>query len=165
MSQSLNAIVYSEDREVQSQHCDVQNHLNNVVYVQWTQDIAVATRHEVFADYRSKGYSREFDENNHIIWFVRRHEVDYLSPAFVGDGFDYRPGWRVVRYRRFSDGLNLCGFRIRRCYVDRPSGAILMPNATDLQKFQVRSKLFFYRIIDLLRAASLDRAKFAICLY
>ncbi|MBD2081178.1 acyl-CoA thioesterase [Leptolyngbya sp. FACHB-17] len=117
MSQS---IVYSEEREVQSQHCDVQNHLNNVVYVQWIQDIAIAA-------YRSKGYSRKFDKNNHIIWFVRRHEIDYLSPAFVGDvvrlttwveGGTLSTFFRRVEFVRVSDQKALCRSLTEWCYFD-----------------------------------------------
>ncbi|MBD1843577.1 acyl-CoA thioesterase [Cyanobacteria bacterium FACHB-63] len=137
MSQS---IVYSEDREVQLQHCDVQDHLNNVVYVQWIQDIAIA-------DYRSKGYSREFDENNYIIWFVRRHEIDYLSPAFVGEvirlktwveGGTLSTFFRRVEFVRVSDQKVLCRSLTEWCYFDakrnRPAKipseikAVFLPN-------------------------------------
>lgn len=79
MCQSLDAtVIHTQEFEVQPQHCDLQNHLNNVVYIQWVQDAAIAA-------YAAKGYSREMDEQNNIIWFVRRHEVDYLAPAFVGE--------------------------------------------------------------------------------
>ncbi|BAU11764.1 hypothetical protein LEP3755_22670 [Leptolyngbya sp. NIES-3755] len=116
----MSAIVYSEDREVQPQHCDVQNHLNNVVYVQWIQEIAIAA-------YRSKGYTREFDEKNQIIWFVRRHEVDYLAPAFVGDMIRLTTWvergtlstfFRQVEFMRVSDQKMMCRSLTEWCYFD-----------------------------------------------
>lgn len=116
----MSAIVYTEDREVQPQHCDVQHHMNNVVYVQWIQEIAIAA-------YRSKGYTREFDEENHIIWFVRRHEVDYLSPAFVGDVIRLTTWvergtlstfFRRVEFVRVSDQKMVCQSLTEWCYFD-----------------------------------------------
>ncbi|MER3477632.1 MAG: acyl-CoA thioesterase, partial [Leptolyngbya sp. ERB_1_2] len=108
---SLNsAIVYTQEIEVKPHHCDLQNHLNNVVYVQWIQDIAIAA-------YRSKGYSREMDEKNHIIWFVRRHEIDYLAPAFVGETIRFTTWverctlstfFRRTEFTRVADQQVLC---------------------------------------------------------
>ncbi|HEX8846638.1 MAG TPA: thioesterase family protein [Pyrinomonadaceae bacterium] len=54
---------------------DQQGHVNNVRYVQWIQDVAVA--HWLHAA------TREQLEN--ITWVVLRHEIDYLRPAFEGE--------------------------------------------------------------------------------
>ncbi|MBW4440864.1 MAG: acyl-CoA thioesterase [Plectolyngbya sp. WJT66-NPBG17] len=120
MSQSIDsAIVYAQEIEVQSEHCDLQNHLNNVVYVQ-IQDIAIAA-------YRSKGYSRDIDEQNSIIWFVRRHEVDYLAPAFKGETIRLAT-WveratlstflRRTEFTRIVDRQVLCQAITECCYFD-----------------------------------------------
>ncbi|HEX3025160.1 MAG TPA: thioesterase family protein [Chitinophagaceae bacterium] len=57
------------------QHLDALRHVNNVVYVQWMQDIA--TKHW------TSFVSPELDEK--ILWVARRHEIDYLSQAFLND--------------------------------------------------------------------------------
>ena len=54
---------------------DALNHVNNVVYVQYIQDIAVA--HWAFA-------APEAMRSN-VVWVVRRHEIDYLRAAVLGD--------------------------------------------------------------------------------
>jgi acyl-CoA thioester hydrolase len=121
MPQSLDsAFVYTQELEIQPQHCDVQNHLNNVVYVQWVQDVAIAA-------YRSKGYSRVTDEGNNIIWFVRRHEIDYLAPAFVGETIraatwvergTLSTFFRRTEFTRGVDQQLVCRSLTEWCYFD-----------------------------------------------
>jgi acyl-CoA thioester hydrolase len=60
---------------VQPEHLDDVNHVNNVIYVQWMQD--VATLH--WQAYASEALQQE------VAWMVRRHEVDYYNQAFLGD--------------------------------------------------------------------------------
>ena len=66
---------FAHDFTVEANDIDVMGHVNNVVYVQWIQD--VAAKHwmarasvEQIADVR---------------WVVVRHEIDYLRPAFLGE--------------------------------------------------------------------------------
>ena len=54
---------------------DVYGHVNNVVYLRYTQDAAVAHWHAAAGS--------EYVES--MSWVVRRHEIDYLQPAFDGD--------------------------------------------------------------------------------
>ena len=60
---------------VKSDEIDQQGHVNNVRYVQWIQDVAVA--HWLSAA------SAEQLEN--VTWVVLRHEIDYLRPAFESE--------------------------------------------------------------------------------
>ena len=57
------------------EHIDELGHVNNAVWVQWIQEIAVAHWRAVAA--------AEHDEA--FFWVVVRHEIDYLRPAFEGD--------------------------------------------------------------------------------
>ena len=61
--------------EVGPQHIDELEHVNNVVYLQWIQDAAIA-------HWRSAASAEAQAE---LLWVVVRHEVDYLRPAFLGD--------------------------------------------------------------------------------
>lgn len=54
---------------------DVQGHVNNVVYLRWAQDVAIA-HWEAAATETMRAST---------MWVVRRHELDYLSPALPGD--------------------------------------------------------------------------------
>ena len=60
---------------VQSEDIDRQGHVNNVRYVQWIQDVAVA-------HWLSRATNEQKAE---ITWVVLRHEVDYLRPAFENE--------------------------------------------------------------------------------
>ncbi|MEP6924127.1 MAG: thioesterase family protein [Pyrinomonadaceae bacterium] len=60
---------------VKTEDIDRQGHVNNVRYLQWIQDVAVA-----------HWLSRASDaQKNEIVWVVLRHEVDYLRPAFENE--------------------------------------------------------------------------------
>src|SRR5438067_2167869 len=56
---------------------DGNGHVNNVAYVQWMQDAAIA-----HSD--STGCTR-FTRNAGATWVARSHHIEYLSPAFPGD--------------------------------------------------------------------------------
>jgi acyl-CoA thioester hydrolase len=54
---------------------DDLNHVNNIVYVRWVQDVAKA--HWFCA--------APPEDQAGLIWMVVRHEIDYLSPAVADD--------------------------------------------------------------------------------
>jgi acyl-CoA thioester hydrolase len=57
------------------EHLDDQNHVNNVMFVQFMQDIAI----QHWTSIAPPALSEE------IVWVVKRHEIDYHAPAFLGD--------------------------------------------------------------------------------
>ena len=60
---------------VQPEDIDELNHVNNVVYLRWVQQVAVAHWNSLpDNEIRAKH-----------LWVALRHEIDYLSPAFLGD--------------------------------------------------------------------------------
>jgi acyl-CoA thioester hydrolase len=61
--------------KVEPQHLDDVNHVNNVIYVQWMQDIA-SMHWEAIAP---ENYKQE------ILWMIKRHEIDYFNQAFLND--------------------------------------------------------------------------------
>jgi acyl-CoA thioester hydrolase len=60
---------------VQPEHIDMLNHVNNLVYVGWIQEVAIA-HWEKYADEALRAA---------IAWVVIRHEIDYHSSAKLGD--------------------------------------------------------------------------------
>jgi acyl-CoA thioester hydrolase len=54
---------------------DQQNHVNNVVYLRWVQDVAAAHWFKEASE----------DEQKAVMWVVVRHEIDYKHPALLGD--------------------------------------------------------------------------------
>lgn len=77
---------------------DQLGHVNNVTYVRWVQEVAVAHWQAVAppADQAA------------VRWIVLRHEIDYLQQAFPGDGIVART-WvgsaSRVRFERFTELL------------------------------------------------------------
>src|SRR6516164_3158982 len=60
---------------VEEQHLDDLNHVNNVIYVQWMQDIAA----QHWNTYVSERLKEE------VLWMIKRHEIDYYNQAFLHD--------------------------------------------------------------------------------
>lgn len=69
---------------------DVNGHVNNVVYIQWMQDIA-----KLHSDTSGCTHSTR---KAGAIWVVRSHKVEYLHPALAGDEIEVLT-W-VVNLRR-----------------------------------------------------------------
>ena len=57
------------------QHIDELGHVNNAVWVQWIQEVALAHWYSVADPAHQDDY----------IWVVVRHEIDYLRAAFEGE--------------------------------------------------------------------------------
>jgi acyl-CoA thioester hydrolase len=69
--------VYQFEIEVTDKDVDLNGHVNNVVYIQWMQDAAIAHA-------RASGCTRA-SEAVGATWVVRTHQIEYLSPLFAGD--------------------------------------------------------------------------------
>jgi acyl-CoA thioester hydrolase len=67
------AVIFEHSFTVTPEDIDRQGHVNNVRYVQWIQDVAVA--------HWQQAASAEQLES--LTWVVLRHEIDYLRPAFA----------------------------------------------------------------------------------
>lgn len=57
---------------------DALGHANNVSYIRWINDAAIAHSSQV-------GFGLEACLRAGLVWLVRRHDVEYLRPAFVGE--------------------------------------------------------------------------------
>ena len=66
---------YQYHLKVEKQHLDDLNHVNNMVYIQWINDISEKHWDLITNPELEKNY----------FWVVLRHEVDYLGQALLGD--------------------------------------------------------------------------------
>jgi acyl-CoA thioester hydrolase len=106
---------------VQPADIDELGHVNNVTYLRWVQEVAVAhwTAAAPAADQAK------------LIWVVLRHEIDYLHPALPGDRIVART-WvgtatrirfeRHTELLRESDRRRLAQARTLWCPLDAQSG-------------------------------------------
>lgn len=71
----MTPIVFSESRTVVKQNLDELNHVNNVVYLEFLQDVAIHHWHTAAPAQTIES----------LRWIVRKHEIEYLKPARLND--------------------------------------------------------------------------------
>ena len=113
---------YSKTITILNSAIDENGHVNNVMYVQWMQDIAVE-------HYASIGGVAAQGEN--ATWVVREHRIEYLLPAFENEEMEIKT-WvenirRVRSLRRYefvrkSDGKVLVKGETDWVFVDTKTG-------------------------------------------
>lgn len=103
---------------------DDMDHVNNVVYLRWVQDVAIA-----------HWQARATPEMLATLgWVAHRHELDYLRAAVLGDALTARTWVGQVDSRRFercteivrdADGVVLLRARTLWLMVSRATGRIM----------------------------------------
>ena len=71
----MQSTIFQYQIQVEAADIDEQNHVNNAVYLRYIQDIAQAHWKAVATEALK----------NYMGWVARRHEIDYLRQAFLGD--------------------------------------------------------------------------------
>lgn len=99
---------YEHALTVTTDDLDRQGHVNNIVYLRWMQDAAVAHSREQgwpMSRYAEAGFS----------WVVRSHFIEYRVPAFSGD--------EVVVHTWVADMQKVSS--LRRFEIRRAEGTLL----------------------------------------
>lgn len=113
---------YSKTITIPSSAIDENGHVNNVVYVQWMQDIAIE-------HYASIGGIEA--QGADATWVVRQHSVEYLLPAFEGEEIEIRTWVEDIRkvrslrkyeFVRISDGKTLVKGETDWVFVETSTG-------------------------------------------
>ena len=103
---------------------DENDHANNVCFVRWMQEAAVA--HSAANGWTSERYS-----GLGLAWVARRHTVDYLRPALEGDEITIQTwvaSWKNVssvrkyKFIRNSDSTVLATAETNWAFVSTASG-------------------------------------------
>lgn len=125
---------------------DDLGHVNNLVFLRWALDAARAHSAKL-------GWAREDYQRIGGVFVVRRHEIDYLRPAFAGDAIrietwvvNMQRSSSVREYRILRGAEELAKARTTWAYVDTTRGrlaripdeirAAFLPAATDQQQGQ-----------------------------
>lgn len=69
--------VYEYELVVSDAVIDENRHINNVAYVQWMQDVAIAHSNSVGGTQATQSVG--------ATWVARSHHIQYLRPGFAGD--------------------------------------------------------------------------------
>lgn len=129
---------FEQRRRVEEGDLDERAHVNNVVYLRWVQDVAIAHWRRLASA----------ESQAEVAWVALRHEIDYLSPALLGDEVVVRT-WvgaaeglsfeRHTEVRRAADGRLLARARTLWCPVDARSGRPRRVSAEVRAQFSVPS--------------------------
>ncbi len=112
---------YDHPLAVEPKDIDANGHANNVVYLRWVQEAAVAHWFAAVDPELAKG----------VTWAVVRHEIDYKRPAMLGDLLVARTRVgevsaatceRFCEILRPLDGLVLAKVRTLWCVFDPATG-------------------------------------------
>lgn len=108
---------------VRPEDIDEMAHVNNVVYLRWVQEVALAH----WLAHAPPAMQQE------VGWVAHRHEIDYLRAAVLGDAIVARTWVGAVDSRRFerltaivrtSDGALLARARTLWLMINRASGRV-----------------------------------------
>ena len=114
---NIPAEIYSHHRTVEEDDLDELQHVNNVRYVQWIQDIA-KEHWEVRATPELK---------DDFFWVVIRHEIDYKKQALLNDDLiietyvgdtTFVTSERFVNIKKASNGEVLVAAKSVWCLLD-----------------------------------------------
>ncbi|MBX3440797.1 MAG: acyl-CoA thioesterase [Planctomyces sp.] len=91
--------IYLHNHVVRSEEIDPLGHANNVSYVKWMQDAAIAHS-------SAQGWPMERYRETGCAWVARRHAIEYLAPVHEGESIVVRT-WiadmqRVTSLRRYE---------------------------------------------------------------
>ena len=107
---------FSHSFRVSAEDIDEQGHVNNVAYVKWIQDVAVAHWFSATTEAEREKYT----------WLVLRHEINYKKQAFENEevtvmtwvGEPTRISWERFTEIRRGESL-LVKARSVWCLIDR----------------------------------------------
>ncbi|HEY9880769.1 MAG TPA: thioesterase family protein [Leptolyngbyaceae cyanobacterium] len=117
------APVFEYELVVPATVIDTNDHVNNVAYVQWMQDVAIAHSDSVSGTQATQAVG--------ATWVARSHKIEYLRPSFLGDRLciltwisDLRKARSKRKYRflRAEDGLVLATGETDWVFVDMVTG-------------------------------------------
>ncbi len=125
---------------VRPEDIDELGHVNNVVFLRWVQDVAVA-------HWRARALP---EDQAAIVWVVIRHEIDYRRPAFLGDAL-VAETWvgpasrsafeRNTRIAHAGDGRVLVEARTLWCPLDAATLRPTEPGAGVRARFAIPGTL------------------------
>lgn len=70
--------IFNQTITITKEAIDINLHVNNVMYIQWMQDVAMAHSQEV-------GDTFEVQKQRSFMWVVKSHSIEYLHSAYEGE--------------------------------------------------------------------------------
>ena len=98
--------VFEHAFKVAPKDIDRLGHVNNVVYLRYAQDAAVAHWNSVV----------DQEHRESLVWVVRRHEIDYLKPAVESDELVAPRGSAMPAGQRWNGSSRSAATATARCW-------------------------------------------------
>lgn len=124
---------------VSADHIDRLGHVNNLEYLAWMLDAAVA--HSA-----AQGWNAQRYDELGSVWVVRSHEIKYIEPAYEGQQLVVRT-WvadmtkvsstRRYRIERVADGAVLAKASTRWAFIDRSTGTLARIPQVVIDSFEI----------------------------
>lgn len=121
--------------EITPQDIDALKHVNNEVYLRWLMQAASAHS-------KAAGFGMEYFVSTKKAFVVRRHEIDYLLPALLGDSLSiktwidsFKGARSVRRYELWRDSQKLVEANTLWVYIDLNTGRPLEIPATMIDQY------------------------------
>jgi acyl-CoA thioester hydrolase len=118
---SKNKLAYTHTQKVKSNEIDDLNHVNNVVYLQWINDVSILHWNAMATKEIKQKY----------IWVAIRHEIDYLQPAFLNETINIKTwietlkGVKSIRHVEiYRDKTLLAKSKTTWCLLDAKTNKI-----------------------------------------
>lgn len=113
--------IYQRTITIDAKVIDRNRHVNNVVYVEWMQEMAIC--------HAATWNVEQLMKEQGTAWFARKHVIEYLRPILLGDTITART-WissaeRVKSVRRYDfhrGGEKVAFGETEWVYVDSESG-------------------------------------------
>lgn len=118
--------IYEHHLVVRPEDIDRLGHVNNLAYMAWLLDAAVA--HSAV-----QGWTAERYDQLGSVWVVRSHEIKYIEPAYAGQQIIVRTwvadmskvsSMRRYRIERASDSAILCKAATRWAFIHLANGKL-----------------------------------------
>lgn len=131
--------IFEHPLTVSAAHIDRLGHVNNLAYLAWMLDAAVA--HSA-----AQGWNAERYDELGSVWVVRSHEIKYIEPAYEGQQLVVRT-WvadmtkvsstRRYRIERAADGAVLAKAATRWAFIDRAKGTLTRVPQVVIDSFEL----------------------------
>lgn len=130
--------IFQTERTVRKEDLDELQHVNNVRYVQWIQELSKAHWETVVPENVRKD----------MVWVVRRHDIRYKGPARLGERLVFRTfiarsegfiSSRVVEIRKKESGKLILKSQTDWCLLHGESGKPMTISKEILTLFETPS--------------------------
>ena len=137
MAKESTPLIYQHRLLIEPESIDSNGHVNNIEYVRWMQEAAIAHS-------QARGLDDALYAELGATWVARSHFIEYLRPAFAGEtlrvdtwiaDFGRSRSTRQYRFLREADGLELAKAETLWVYASRESGRPLPIHQRVIDKF------------------------------